>query len=383
MPKKTEPSTLEKDFAAVCGRQPGALVARYEDRTTSYSWTIGRKKAFAVWHYREEQRGPHVRSNDASVRADPRVKPSTISVKYMEKTNNFVWLDPNASWPAEELERLVAASAALAARKDGGVKRGGEFADLFIVLRKALTAAPPHLRPPPPYHAGGPAAKILGNEGPSSRALALWAARQLEPPPEEQKDYDKAIDLAERNDARYDALWAAAYKKGGSPALAAARAAQLAHGSMAGGYETRASSYAAECACLLLDKLVASGDADKTRAFLAEIDDRILNAEFAAVARERAEREDVECERVLWRGSDAKGNAGKWIARLTPDRYALLAKMGPRWQWVEGTRDDVLASVPDTDFQAATAIVMQRDVPGKFGVGAVVRNPRWAYRKKS
>jgi hypothetical protein len=51
----------------------------------------------------------------------------------------------------------------------------------------------------------------------------------------------------------------------------------------------------------------------------------------------------------------------RWIARISPGRYALLAKLGPRWQWVEGARDDVLSSVPDADFEVATKIVLQRE----------------------
>jgi hypothetical protein len=300
-------SSLETDFASLCERQPDALVARYQDIGIARSWTIGRKKPFAVWYYGKGQSGPHVRSNDARLRADARIKPSTIHVHAMELTNNFVWLDPGAQWSSEELGQIIAASASLATRKDGGIKRGGEFADLFIALRKALVATPPHMRPPPPYHASGPAAKILGNEGPTSRALAVWAARKLEPPPEERAKYDRALDLAERKGGNYQALWAGYYDKGGSPALRAARAAQLAHGSMAGGFDTRASSYAAECVCLVVETLVAQDAAAKTRAFIEEVDDRILNAELSAVARVHTAREDVTCERVLWRGATRKG----------------------------------------------------------------------------
>jgi hypothetical protein len=86
------------------------------------------------------------------------------------------------------------------------------------------------------------------------------------------------------------------------------------------------------------------------------------------------------CDRVLWRGSDAKCNASKWIVRLAPGAYVLLSKVGSRWQWFEGTRDDVLASLGDDDLVAATDVVMARDVPGKFAVGAVVHNLNWKQR---
>lgn len=382
-----ENAPLQERFAVLCAAQPTALPLRYEDKKATSSWTVGRKKVFATWVFEGDEIGPHLRSNDPAVREDPRVKPTSTPTAQMEKTNNFVWLDPGAAWSNDELEKLLVASHSLSSRKDGGIKRGGSYGDLFIVLRKALLAAPEDMRTAPPHHAGGPAAKILGNEGPTSRAMAVWLAKLLAPlaSEDEAPHVKKSLELAEAERAKYDALWSAAYDKGGSRALRAARFAQLAHGSMAGGYETRASSYAADIAVLVIEQWLEDGVADrphtkqKVRDLLEEIDDRILNAELAAVARDKLGREGVQCERVLWRGTDAKGNAGRWIARMEAGVYVMITKVGPRWQWIEGPRDHVLASVPDDDFEAATQIAIDRDQPGAFGVGAVVTNPRWAW----
>ncbi len=40
----------EADFRALCAQQPNALEERYENKKIVRSWTIGRKKAFALWH---------------------------------------------------------------------------------------------------------------------------------------------------------------------------------------------------------------------------------------------------------------------------------------------------------------------------------------------
>lgn len=372
------PTISLETFEALCLEQKLAKRYRWND-ATSVCWQVGRQKVFAVWVSAGDQVGPHLRCNDEAVRGAGRVARSTLSNRPIEVKNNFLWLDPTAKWTEEELRGLVVASHALATRKDGGVTRGDELSALFIALRRGLKATPAELRPPPPFHAGGPAPKPLRNEGPSSRALAVWGARLLAEfvPAEERAAHARAMALAEAATAKYDALWAGSSEKGGSRALQAARLAKLAHGSMAGGYETRASSYAGDIAALVVEELLERGLHAKVTPFLAELDERLLNAEFAAVARERVGRELLEPERVLWRGTDAKGNAGRWFVRLGPGRYALLHKVGPRWTMVEGARDDVLANVPDAEFAAATTIAYPRDVPGVFGAGAVVRNPRW------
>ncbi len=329
----------EADLSAICARQPSALEARYENKKATRSWTIGRRKAFAVWHFGKEQPGPHVRSNDEAVRTDARVKPSTIAAKYMEKTNNFVWLDMSATWTDEELERLVAACAVLATRKDGGMKRGGELGDVYIVVRKALQAAPAAMHPPPPHHAGGPAAKFFGTEHAFAADLGRWleklAGSIATTQPEETKRIERALKAAKR--------------------------AQ--HGWMS------SSGDCSRSAGEIVGLYAARGEAERVRALIADLDDRVMLGELKGAMQQHAphavsaQPDDFACERVLWRCADATGNPGRWIARLTSGKYALLVKLGKRWQWVEGSRDDVLSSVPDSDFQAATEIVLLRDEP--------------------
>ena len=49
-----------------------------------------------------------------------------------------------------------------------------------------------------------------------------------------------------------------------------------------------------------------------------------------------------------------------WIARLTDGRYAIYYKLARRWRWMTGTRDDVLALVPEPIFAEAVEAVVGR-----------------------
>jgi len=355
------PLTLETVREA-CRALPNALAARYEDPALTQSWTVGRGKAFVVWVLVGDQIGPHLRSNAEPLRGDPRVKQSTFQSKRIEKTNNFIWLDPAASWSTEELEVAVAQSHALATRKDGGITRGGEFHDLYLAVRKALVATPATLRPPGPHHAGGPAAKILKTEGAFAAALALWAARSLASTVTEADRplHTRLMNVLTGAAPTHAGLWAGT-REAPSAALRAVNLAMAARGGM-----LSAPAYAADTVMVLHEHL-QSTDPNRLTVFVADLDEKVLNAEFVAVAAEHSRRTDSPCERVLWRGSDAKGNAGRWVARLAPGRYVLIQKVGKRWEWIEGTRDDVLANVPDADFKNASTVALLRDQPGQFG----------------
>jgi hypothetical protein len=44
-----------------------------------------------------------------------------------------------------------------------------------------------------------------------------------------------------------------------------------------------------------------------------------------------------------------------------PVRYGILTKQGRRYRWIVGSRDDVLATVPDHHMEAAVQAVLARD----------------------
>ena len=58
--------------------------------------------------------------------------------------------------------------------------------------------------------------------------------------------------------------------------------------------------------------------------------------------------------RCLWRGTDADG-AALWLAELEGGTSGLLRKVGRRWQWFEGPRDEVLANLPGERFEEIVA----------------------------
>jgi len=94
-------------------------------------------------------------------------------------------------------------------------------------------------------------------------------------------------------------------------------------------------------------------------AFAEALDQQMLRLELeeAFSAQTRAPAPAVAA--VLWRAGDGD-KASIWLVRLASSagRYGLLLDSPPQRRWLEGTRDDVLASVPDGFFDAATAAVL-------------------------
>lgn len=59
----------------------------------------------------------------------------------------------------------------------------------------------------------------------------------------------------------------------------------------------------------------------------------------------------------LWRGATGVRLTHQ-LVRLEGERYGLISKTKGKWTWLEGSRDDMLASVPDALMQSAIAAVM-------------------------
>ena len=80
-------------------------------------------------------------------------------------------------------------------------------------------------------------------------------------------------------------------------------------------------------------------------------------AQFDAVA-EKKKMENVGyglCREQVKRVLFAPG--ALWIALLQDGHFGLLFKVARRWRWVTGSRDDVLACVPDPLFADAVAVL--------------------------
>lgn len=210
------------------------------------------------------------------------------------------------------------------------------------------------------FQAGGPAVRVVKFEGPACLSLAVWQTGLLEGTlaASERAEYSRLMKLAaDSPQLKYRELGVAPVS--GSPALTSAGDCVHARQAAAGGYDSRAAGYAADITERVLAQLF--GKQAAVDQFLTELDDRLMAYELAAAARMKGGAEFAQFERVLWRGTDAKGDCVLWVARVSRERYAILSKVGARWKWVEGSRDDTLAAVPDASFAAATKVAIARD----------------------
>ena len=87
------------------------------------------------------------------------------------------------------------------------------------------------------------------------------------------------------------------------------------------------------------------------RRFLSGLDARLMALE----ARQYLEgvRPSGANFKVLWRRAPPKGKRVQLIGRFDDGEHAAHLKLGARWQVVRGTRDEVLASIPDALFDSA------------------------------
>lgn len=360
-------------FAAICLEQPAAYEAEWHagKRITgrrSFRIKQGEHREFAFWVEGGDQPGAHVRFADPARLDDGRFERSRAM---RGAKHNWIYVKPGLGQAA--LSELVAESHRTCQERGGGRAVARE---LYEPLRRAVAAAGA-AGDGLELHAGGPAAKIVGQEGPSSFRLALWSTEQvrhLVPAAEKKalaaglealhgalKLYDDVVARYEPRQVRmgpgYETLSKAAERLkdpvGDSPPLVVARAAAGAFHCIPGGYSQRAVVYAAEAAEAAARALVEEGDLDAVRRYLVELDERILSEELAAVAASR-KLEVPAGARVRWRGADEKGFPALWLVRLDGEPgHGLLGKLGRRWSFTTGRRDDVLASVPDAQFEAA------------------------------
>jgi len=337
-------------------------------------FTVGtnRMKTFAILSAEEATRGIHVRSIDPLVLADARFEGSRIALS--SGRSNWVRLRWTLTPDWTEMRRLVAESHRLASMKNEGIRSKSEFGDLYPILAHALAVATPDDRPPAPHHAGGPMPSL-----PPAAALriALWCAESVETlaPTNQHADVARVLALVR------EAAEAAAH--GSSPSdvgsiRARAAAAKLRDASKTTAKDSRALGAARRAAgsasswwsgkadmvwsgaALAAERAVQAFHETQqapamVRSFLVELDDRILLAELYALEPDEAPL------RILWRAANDKGAPAVWLALFAGGLYGLRRKVGARYAWVKGARDDVLASVPDGQFERAVSIAFARD----------------------
>jgi len=376
-PKKAPGQSPVERFTRLCLSFPDAYQAEPGDGRRSFRIQKGDAREFAIWIDAGDQPGGHLRHADPARLDDPRFERSRA---HRGKKHNWMYVRPSEADP-EQLRPVVAESYETAQKRGGGKA----VTELYEPLRRGVAAAGPD-HAPSDLHAAGPAAKITGQEGPSSFRLALWSteaiqhlapaaekkalARGLEQLHQAQQVFDRVraeyLPHQVRMGRGYEILSKTAESlknpAGDSPPLVAASAATGAFRCIPGGYAQRAVIFAAEAVEVTVRALVAA-DADGIRRYLVELDDRILAEELVAVVAAKGKLDKAPAiVRVLWRGADEKGFPALWLVRLEGEQlYGLFWKLGRRWSWAEGRRDDVLASVPNEHFESAALTVAARD----------------------
>jgi hypothetical protein len=119
-------------------------------------------------------------------------------------------------------------------------------------------------------------------------------------------------------------------------------------------------------------RLLGTTPARATR-FLLALDDEILRLDSATACERLASRPDRVVRRALWRGCGKGGETAVWIMQLDGgNTWALLAELGDRWTLLQGSPDDVLASVPNERFDEAVRATAASRAEG----GALSRRSR-------
>lgn len=77
---------------------------------------------------------------------------------------------------------------------------------------------------------------------------------------------------------------------------------------------------------------------------------------------------------TLWRGATGVAPT-HWIVRLEDETFGLLAKTRGRWTWSPGSRDDVIATVPDALMPGAVEAVLGKKASATLAAPRVIIPP--------
>lgn len=92
---------------------------------------------------------------------------------------------------------------------------------------------------------------------------------------------------------------------------------------------------------------------EEVRPFVLALQEQVLREECQAAV-DAYLRPPVRVHALVWRGTRGSGAAGHFLF-ATADGYGLVTKLKRRWNALSGDRDEVLATVPEPFFEAATA----------------------------
>jgi len=115
-----------------------------------------------------------------------------------------------------------------------------------------------------------------------------------------------------------------------------------------------------EAAAATLVPLVFERHQDGVAGYLADLDARIVRVELEQLLGERAITPASPIARVGARPALVKDKLGCVIARLEDGRFGLYVKLRSRWEWHEGDRATVFATVPDVYMVRVTSAFEER-----------------------
>jgi hypothetical protein len=228
-------------------------------------------------------------------------------------------------------------------------------------LQRLILDAAPEQRPQAPFHLGGGAIDV-GAAG--ERALAQWCAEQVRPwDTKNQAEYGEILETLARHRAQpSDDTHARLTEFAERPrradnAISVARlaaSAEVCRDDLPGGPFSAALTRAG----MLVKKPPkgSSGPAITEREFLTGLDRELVRWDFRRAVKEHAGVEITDGQ-VLYRPSapgDLEGRVALWLVR-TPRGLGLLAKLAGAWQWLEGEKETVLATVPAEYFSGAVS----------------------------
>lgn len=236
---------------------------------------------------------------------------------------------------------------------------------LHTVLAAAQKAAPEteRLRV---CHQGVPARPVIANAG--YVALCVLAADAVAHlvPAAEQKEFRKWVEFA-RPVRERDVLTKAQQKSqqasmntwlhevsATTPALILAQSTALAADCCSSGDD--AGKVTRQAVVTALQMLAAEGKPGAARQLLEAMDRLILKEDALTQLTKMKQQPRSPVVAAAWRGVE-KGKATHWLVQLEQG-FALWWKVRGQWRLVEGSREDVLASVPDAQMASATVALL-------------------------
>ena len=98
--------------------------------------------------------------------------------------------------------------------------------------------------------------------------------------------------------------------------------------------------------------LLEADGKEAVRSFLSDLDEELRRLDVAHAVDLRKRTPSRPIVRAIHRAAE-KGTVVLWLAELEGGQLGLLSKQGVRWTWTEGSRDEILAMVPDAHFERA------------------------------